>query len=57
VQAWNQKGRPFTLTAEGYLARVIQHEFDHLNGIVFLDRIDQKKRQRLLVSYEASVEA
>jgi len=57
VQAWNQKGRPFTLSAEGYLARVIQHEFDHLNGVVFLDRIDQKKKQRLLVEYEASVGA
>jgi peptide deformylase len=42
---------------DGYLARVIQHEFDHLNGIIFLDRIDQKKRQRLLVDYEAKVEA
>lgn len=57
VQAWNQKGRPFTLNAEGYLARVIQHEFDHLNGILFFERIDQKKRQRLLVEYGASVEA
>ena len=57
VQAWNLKARPFTLTVDGYIARVIQHEFDHLNGIVFLDRIDQKKRQRLLVEYEAKVEA
>jgi peptide deformylase len=57
VQAWNLKGRPFTLSVDGYLARVIQHEFDHLNGIMFLDRIDQKKRQRLLVEYEAKVEA
>jgi peptide deformylase len=57
VQAWNLKARPFTLSVDGYLARVIQHEFDHLNGVVFLDRIDQKKRQRLLVEYEAKVEA
>jgi peptide deformylase len=57
VQAWNLKARPFTISVDGYLARVIQHEFDHLNGIVFLDRIDQKKRQRLLVEYEATVEA
>ena len=57
VQAWNQKGRPFTLSVDGYLARVIQHEFDHLNGVVFLDRIDQKKKQRLLVEYETSVGA
>ncbi len=57
VQAWNRKGRPFTLDAEGYLARVIQHEFDHLNGVVFLDRIEPKKKQRLLVEYEAHVGA
>jgi len=57
VQAWNRKGRPFTLSAEGYLARVIQHEFDHLNGVVFLDRIEPKKKQRLLVEYEAHVGA
>ena len=57
VQAWNLKGRPFTLNADGYLARVIQHDYDHLNGILFLDRIDSKKRQRLLSAYEAKVEA
>ena len=57
VQAWNLKARPFTFTVDGYLARVIQHEFDHLNGILFIDRIDAKKRQRLLIGYEEKVEA
>ena len=57
VQAWNAKGRPFTLDADGYLGRVIQHEFDHLNGILFIDRIDQKKRDRLLAAYKEKVEA
>jgi len=57
VQAWNLKGRPFSLTVDGYLARVIQHEFDHLNGILFIDRIDPKKKLRLLAGYEAKVEA
>lgn len=57
VQAWNLKGRPFSLTVDGYLARVIQHEFDHLNGILFLDRIEQKKKQRLLAAYQEKVEA
>jgi peptide deformylase len=57
IQAWNAKGRPFSLTADGYLGRVIQHEFDHLNGILFVDRIDPKKKQRLLSGYEAKVEA
>ena len=57
IQAWNAKGRPFGLTTDGYLGRVIQHEFDHLNGILFLDRIDPKKRQRLLAAYQEKVEA
>jgi peptide deformylase len=57
IQAWSAKGRPFSLTAEGYLSRVIQHEFDHLNGILFLDRIEPRKRQRLLAAYQEKVEA
>jgi len=40
VQALNEKGRPFTLEADGLLARVIQHEYDHLDGILFIDRGD-----------------
>ncbi|OHD73887.1 MAG: peptide deformylase [Spirochaetes bacterium RBG_16_67_19] len=51
VQAWNEKGRPFTLDAEDLLARVVQHEFDHLNGVLFIDRIDPKKRERLVRQY------
>jgi peptide deformylase len=52
VQAWNEKGRPFTLSAEGMLARVIQHELDHLNGVLFVDRLGAMKRKRLLASYD-----
>jgi peptide deformylase len=48
VQAWNEKGRPFTLEASGILARVIQHEYDHLDGILFIDRLSEAKRNRLL---------
>ncbi|HTP58354.1 MAG TPA: peptide deformylase [Spirochaetia bacterium] len=55
VQAWNEKGRPFTLSAEDYLARVIQHEFDHLNGVLFIDRVGPKKKQRLLEEYDSKV--
>ena len=40
VQALNEKGKPFTLDADGLLARIIQHEYDHLEGIVFIDRGD-----------------
>jgi peptide deformylase len=51
VQAWNERGRPFQIDAEGVLARVIQHEIDHLNGVLFLDHVSEKKRQRLLKVY------
>lgn len=52
VQAWNEKGRPFTLDAEGLLARVVLHEFDHLNGVLFIDHMEEKKRKRLVSAYE-----
>ncbi|MDR2481126.1 MAG: peptide deformylase [Spirochaetaceae bacterium] len=52
VQAWNEKGRPFTLEASGLLARVIQHEYDHLEGVLYIDHLSQVKRERLVSKYE-----
>jgi len=52
IQAWNEKGKPFTLEASGLLARVIQHEYDHLEGVLFLDRVSEVKRKRLMSKYE-----
>jgi len=52
VQAWDERGRPFTLEASGILARVILHEYDHLEGILFIDRIPEDKRSRILAKYE-----
>ena len=43
VVAHNLKGERFTLEAKGLLSAVIQHETDHLNGIVFLDRLSNMK--------------
>ncbi|MCM1221501.1 MAG: peptide deformylase [Lachnospiraceae bacterium] len=40
VQAQDLNGKHFMLEADGLLARVIQHEIDHLEGIVFIDRGD-----------------
>lgn len=40
VQALNENGKPFTLNADGLLARIIQHENDHLDGILYIDRGD-----------------
>lgn len=51
IQAWNEKGRPFRLDADGVLARVIQHEYDHLNGVLFLDYLSEAKRRRVLKVY------
>jgi peptide deformylase len=52
VQAWNEKGKPFTLEASGLLARVILHEYDHLEGVLFLDRLPEAKREKLIAKYE-----
>ena len=56
VQARNENGRLFTVDISGLLARVVQHELDHLNGVLFIDRLPEKKRQRILKSYEKHVE-
>ncbi|MDR2701924.1 MAG: peptide deformylase [Spirochaetaceae bacterium] len=48
IQAWNEKGRAFTLDLTGLLARVVQHEYDHLEGVLFIDRINEAKREKLL---------
>ncbi|MFW6338493.1 MAG: peptide deformylase [Alkalispirochaetaceae bacterium] len=55
VQAFDQRGKPFTLEAEGMLARVIQHEYDHLNGVLFTDHLSDGKRQRLMKKYRKPV--
>ncbi len=48
VKALDLNGQPFRVTAEGFLARVFQHEIDHTNGVVFLDRVkDPSKLMRL----------
>lgn len=39
IKAQDENGKSIRLTAEGFLARVFQHEIDHTNGIVFIDRI------------------
>ena len=39
VHAQDRNGKPFKLTAEGFKARAICHEIDHLDGILYIDRI------------------
>jgi peptide deformylase len=56
IQAWNERGRPFTIDADGLLARVIQHENDHLNGVLFLDYLTEEVREKVMATYDPSVD-
>lgn len=47
ARALDRDGRPFELTAEGLLAVAIQHELDHLNGVVMLDKLSALRRKLL----------
>ena len=47
VRALDAGGEPFTLEAEGLLAVCIQHEMDHLEGIVFVEKLSRLKQSRI----------
>ncbi|MBX9297041.1 MULTISPECIES: peptide deformylase [Chromobacterium] len=47
VKALDRDGKPFELEADGLLAICIQHEIDHLNGVVFVERLSQMKQTRI----------
>jgi peptide deformylase len=53
VRALDESGRPLEFVAEGYLARAIQHEVDHLDGVLFVDRLSPLKRHFLRPALEA----
>ncbi len=52
VQAQDVNGKTFRLEADDLLARALQHENDHLNGVLFADRLDESSRNKLLRTYE-----
>lgn len=45
VEGFDREGTPLKIEAEGLLATILQHEIDHLNGILFIDRISSLKRE------------
>ena len=47
VDAMDETGAPFRLEAEGLVARAIQHETDHLDGVLFIDRLSAIQRKLL----------
>jgi peptide deformylase len=46
------QGRPVAVSGTGTLARCLQHEYDHLDGIVFVDRLDEGSRREVLAAHE-----
>ncbi|MBW8864008.1 MAG: peptide deformylase [Verrucomicrobia bacterium] len=47
VSALDAKGKPFSFRCGGLLARAVQHETDHLNGLLFIDRMEKKVKLEL----------
>jgi peptide deformylase len=47
VTAMNERGEQVSFRCGGLLARAVQHETDHLNGILFIDRMDKKTKENL----------
>lgn len=50
VEGLDRLGDRISLVGEGLLARIFQHETDHLNGVLFIDRLDQDERRRALAT-------
>jgi peptide deformylase len=48
AKGWNMHGDPVTIEGSQLLARAIQHETDHLDGILFIDRLDRETRKQVL---------
>lgn len=52
INARDANGTPFTLKASGLMARVIQHEYDHLDGKLFIDHLTEEERKKVVRAYE-----
>lgn len=57
VEGFDAYGRPLTVTGTGFFARCLQHEYDHLGGAVFTDRLRGPRRGRALWSARRAVAA
>jgi peptide deformylase len=54
AKGFNQYGDPVQLVGSGMLARCCQHETDHLDGVLFLDRLDSKRRKDAMKQIRAA---
>jgi peptide deformylase len=51
ITALNEYGESFSIKAEKLMARVIQHEYEHLEGKMFFDNLEQEEKEKLLKEY------
>ncbi|MDQ1246413.1 MAG: peptide deformylase [Actinomycetota bacterium] len=48
AKGFNEHGEPVTLEGTEFLARIVQHETDHLDGVLFIDRLDREARKEAM---------
>jgi peptide deformylase len=51
VRFLDLEGRPHEIDADALLARVVQHEIDHINGVLFIDHLSKLKRDRVIKKF------
>jgi peptide deformylase len=56
VKGQDANGKPIRVNADGWFARILQHEIDHLDGILFLDRLDRSEDLREVTPEEVESE-
>ncbi|NIP60801.1 MAG: peptide deformylase [Gemmatimonadetes bacterium] len=52
IEAFDPEGEPMRIEAGGLVARALQHEIDHLDGVLFIDRVSPLKRKMLLKKWK-----
>ena len=52
VKGLDRRGKKMRIKAEGLLARAFQHEIDHINGVLYIDRVDSPEKIRRIVPVE-----
>lgn len=55
IEAFDQNGKKFSLTCDGLLARVIQHEYDHLKGVEFTEKVSDYKKLMAAEFYKQNI--
>ena len=53
MEAVNERGEPLRVEATGLHARILQHEFDHLNGVLMLDRTPKEQKRAAIRALNA----